>query len=373
MTLTVRIIVSPHADLMNRCICQARFVTEPLPEGLYEALVTDALQDRLAKHPDLHPTFGALDDADSADVLARHVAEVVRARLANTKREDRVGLVNGLLDHLDSTSESIAGTGEQLLALTANRLDATPLPRPATPLSDAALLTNAKDEPVLGSELRSELASADSVDLLCAFIRWHGLRVLEEPLTELKRRGIRIRVLTTTYVGATERRALDELVRRFGAEVKISYETQSTRLHAKAWLLRRKSGYDTAYVGSSNLSRSAVVVAITRSFRTTLTATPIDSTTRSALPEQAAARQQFDLARRPRSRRPSPATRREDLLSPLLTRSRRGSRRPLPAGATALVRRWRLPRIPPTQAPRQLRSGLRRSVQGFATTTDDRR
>ena len=69
------------------------------------------------------------------------------------------------------------------------------------------------------------MTRADRVDLLCAFIRWTGLRVLEEPLARCKERGSPLRVITTTYMGATERRALDELVRRFGAEVRISYET----------------------------------------------------------------------------------------------------------------------------------------------------
>ena len=84
------------------------------------------------------------------------------------------------------------------------------------------------------------MSSADRVDLPCAFIRWAGVRILEQPLAELRERGVPLRVITTTYVGATERRALDELVHRFGAEVRISYyETQATRLHAKAWLFRR--------------------------------------------------------------------------------------------------------------------------------------
>jgi len=65
-------------------------------------------------------------------------------------------------------------------------------------------------------------------------------------------------VLTTTYVGATERRALDRLV-DMGARVKISYETRMTRLHAKAWLFHRNTGFSTAYVGSSNLSKSALL------------------------------------------------------------------------------------------------------------------
>jgi superfamily II DNA or RNA helicase len=75
-------------------------------------------------------------------------------------------------------------------------------------------------------------------------------------------------------VGATERRALDELVRRFGADVRITYETQSTRLHAKAWLFRRRSGFDTAFVGSSNLSRSALVDGLEWNVRLSGVATP---------------------------------------------------------------------------------------------------
>ena len=90
-------------------------------------------------------------------------------------------------------------------------------------------------------------------------MKWHGLRVLDSELKRLRERGKPLRVITTTYMGATERRAIDELVTEYGAEVKISYETQATRLHAKAWLFRRNSGFDTAYVGSSNLSQAALL------------------------------------------------------------------------------------------------------------------
>ena len=68
-----------------------------------------------------------------------------------------------------------------------------------------------------------------------------------DELEELRGRGKRLRVITTTYLGGTERRAVDELVRRFGADVKIRYEEQSTRLHAKAWLFRRNTGQHRQY------------------------------------------------------------------------------------------------------------------------------
>jgi superfamily II DNA or RNA helicase len=73
--------------------------------------------------------------------------------------------------------------------------------------------------------------------------------------------GRPIRVLTTTYTGSTEAEALD-LLTELGAEVRVSYETGGTRLHAKAWLFHRDSGYSTAYVGSSNLTHSAQVTGL---------------------------------------------------------------------------------------------------------------
>jgi HKD family nuclease len=67
-------------------------------------------------------------------------------------------------------------------------------------------------------------------------------------------------VLTTTYTDSTEREAIDQLI-DLGAQVRVSYELGTTRLHAKAWVFHRRSGFTTAYVGSSNLTQSAQVTA----------------------------------------------------------------------------------------------------------------
>lgn len=80
---------------------------------------------------------------------------------------------------------------------------------------------------------------------------------LAEPLKAAAARGVPIRLLTTTYTGPTQRLALDWLVHEANAQVAVSYETQATRLHAKAWLFGRGSGFDTAYVGSSTLTNWA--------------------------------------------------------------------------------------------------------------------
>ena len=232
---------------------------EPLPEGLYELLNTNLLGERVSQEAELQPIFAEIEDDDSPDILSRHVADAVRRVLAAAKPTERVALANKLLQELN-TGDRIAPGPTQLQSLhRPDTLKRRQLRHPTTRLSDSALLTNSKDDPNLAAELRTEIESANTVDLLCSFVRWTGLRLLHPALEELKERGAKLRVITTTYMGATERRAIDELVTRYGAEVKISYETQATRLHAKAWLFRRDSGFDTAYVGSSNLSQAALL------------------------------------------------------------------------------------------------------------------
>ncbi|HTP26444.1 MAG TPA: phospholipase D-like domain-containing protein [Anaeromyxobacteraceae bacterium] len=138
-----------------------------------------------------------------------------------------------------------------------------PVILPQTPLAESALLVNASGEPSLGRELTRELASADRVDLLCAFVKRSGLRFVLDELAALvaraRPRGERqpLRVLTTTYIGASDIRAIEELA-RLGTEVRISYDDRRTRLHAKAWLFHRENGSHTAYIGSSNLSHAAL-------------------------------------------------------------------------------------------------------------------
>ncbi|MEQ4519554.1 DUF3427 domain-containing protein [Pseudarthrobacter sp. B907] len=247
---------------------------EQLPEGLYELLNTDALGVHLGREADLQPVFADIEDEDSPDILSRHVADAVRRALAAVRPADRVVLANKLLQELN-TGDRIADGPTQLHSLhRPDTLKRRNLRRPTTKLSDSALLTNSKDDPNLAAELRTEIESANTVDLLCAFVRWTGLRLLEPALQQLKERGARLRVITTTYMGATERRAIDELVNRYGAEVKINYETQATRLHAKAWLFRRNSGFDTAYVGSSNLSQAALLDGLEWNVRLSSVGTP---------------------------------------------------------------------------------------------------
>ncbi|MER5176929.1 DUF3427 domain-containing protein [Streptomyces sp. NPDC002896] len=250
--------------------------------GLYEQLITVRLEQRLKELAGIgwRPLRDRVGEESVPHVLAGHVASTVRRVLQGIPAEERVYAANHILDSISTLDgarewvDLVADGPRQLLALTRQEAPGVYAVRPATPLSDTALITNSPEDPSLGFELRAELATADRVDLLCAFVKWHGLRIIEQSLKAAHERGVPIRVITTTYIGATERRALDRLVNEFNAEVKVNYETRSTRLHAKAWLFRRDSGYDTAYVGSSNLSKAALLDGLEWNVRLSSVATP---------------------------------------------------------------------------------------------------
>ncbi|MFC7895799.1 DUF3427 domain-containing protein [Streptomyces sp. NPDC057381] len=253
--------------------------------GVYEQLITDRVHGELER---LEAAGWKAIDAQvgaesSPHVLARHVGDIVARYLNQLRPEDRVPFANRVLESLaadvdgQTGAESVSAIVEgprQLLALAEQEAPGAYAIRPLTPLSETSLLTNSPEDLNLGAELRAELATADRIDLLCAFVKWYGIRVLEDSLLAAKERGIPIRIITTTYMGATDRRALDRLVREFGATVKVNYETRSTRLHAKAWLFRRRTGFDTAYVGSSNLSRAALLDGLEWNVRLSSVATP---------------------------------------------------------------------------------------------------
>lgn len=244
-------------------------VSDDLAPGLYEELVSAALAGRLTSVEDALVERIALRPADAADRIAQHLArEVVRAIDAVPEAE-RVAtgievarrLIDAIAQRLPRSGAGTATPADPASVLAAIgewRPDGSVgMPgRPLIPLLDTTLLTNAPGEPRLGSQILTEIESADSIDLVMAFVRRSGLLPLVAALRAHRDRGRRLRVLTTTYTGSTEAKALDLLV-ELGAEVRVSYDVTTTRLHAKAWLFHRRTAFTTAYVGSSNLTHSA--------------------------------------------------------------------------------------------------------------------
>ncbi|MBE4747906.1 DUF3427 domain-containing protein [Corallococcus sp. ZKHCc1 1396] len=251
-------------------------MSSALESGLYETLLSLELHNRLeaSKREGWWHEVQQCDAALRPEVLARHVYMLARRALASVPADEaqvekQVHLTNELISLLrkvgndDTILATDQVTEEAQLLREARRVEnplakQKPTIRPHLSLAESGLMVNGRRDYQVGPELAREIESADRIDLLCAFVRFAGLRLVRKQLEDFVRRGGRLRVITTVYTGSTERRALDELV-ALGAEVKISFETDQTRLHAKAWLFHRKTGLHTAYIGSSNLTHSALV------------------------------------------------------------------------------------------------------------------
>jgi len=284
-------------------------VPRVLADGVYEHLITASLAEDLgALEPGRDRLIEALDDSEAPVMLARHVAaELTRALHGDGERRGtrRVEVVNALIDELRSlvpelgkALEEVDPKAEQLQAIYRGELP----PRPTTPLSSSALPTRGPRDPSLGSELAREIESADRVDILVAFITLGGIRALRPALEALSRRAgaelERLRVLTTVFTGTTEPEAVHALAELPGAKVKVSYDVQRTRLHAKAWLLHRESGL-VQRLGAEHFrfvvvdechhvaaeSYQALVPSLQPEIFLGLTATPERSDGRSLLPD----------------------------------------------------------------------------------------
>ncbi len=243
--------------------------------GLYEALITEILEAELeALGPGLEHIDDGLRSAEAADRIALHVGRVLERSIASVPERDRaatgISLARTLLGHVDDVlnksgarRERPVEAGRMLRAVVGRRPDGLfeSIEQPLIPLLDTALLTNAPGEPRVGRQIVTEIASADRIDVVMAFIRRSGIAPFLEALRKHCSSGRQLRVLTTTYTGSTEARAL-AMLEELGAEVRVSYDTSTTRLHAKSWLFHRESGFSTVYVGSSNLTHSAQVTGL---------------------------------------------------------------------------------------------------------------
>ena len=247
-------------------------LVEELREGLYEVLVTEGLKTRLQALAGAVPDERALHAAEAPDRIAWHLSRQIERALNDVGEADRarvgIDVARALLDRLGEMVEvdpadAPSDPATVLHAILGRRPDGTSasIAQPLIPLLDTTLLTNAPGEPNLWSQLRSEIESADRIDVVMAFIRRSGIAPLVDALRRHCEYGRPLRVLTTTYTGSTEQAALGRLV-DLGADVRVSYDLSTTRLHAKAWVFHRGSGFSTAYVGSSNLTHSAQVTGV---------------------------------------------------------------------------------------------------------------
>lgn len=235
--------------------------------GIYDALLDEYLRDALALRPELRTVFGKIDPEEQPARYASFVARVLEQALREeSDSEKRLALCNLILgqvanepgrSHLEK-HRLVMDPKPILLEITPPHYGRSHIPRPHTSLTESSLFTGSPQEPQLGHELLEEMRSADGVDILVSFIKWSGLRLLLPAFEDLRDRHVPVRLITTSYMGASDAPAVEWLASLPNVEVRVSYDTERTRLHAKAYHFKRKSGFATAYIGSANMSHAAI-------------------------------------------------------------------------------------------------------------------
>ena len=254
--------------------------------GWYEQLLTPRLQNLFDELKEVAPVYLKTQPDEPAlkEFLLHHLRPLVRASLEDASPEQSVGLVSRLIGELAKTSPELAmevpsldlirGLFDPATTLQSQAKQMADLDLPRTGLSTSELFTGRERHLNLLDELRREIRSADSIDVIVSFFRWSGLRLLEEDLRMARSRGIRIRAVSTVYLGATEAHAIEAL-HEWGAEVSLSYNSSQGRLHAKAWIFHRPRSLGTAFIGSSNLSKDALTDGLEWNVKATQRETPV--------------------------------------------------------------------------------------------------
>lgn len=246
-----------------------------LKDGLYEQIINKGLETELSSTDKLSDT-APIDSAEASRVLAKYIAEVVEKGLDNVADNggdvnSQVALANRIISTIiNETKENeldemtVAERAEQLLALFDKKNsilaidEKAAIIRPETSIAQSSLFTGAIHEPQMFTELKKEIISCNRIDMLVSFIKWSGLRLIMDELAAFTQNGGELRIITTSYMGATDVKAIEELRKLPNTKIKVSYDTRRTRLHAKTYVFYRDTGFTTAYVGSSNLSNAAI-------------------------------------------------------------------------------------------------------------------
>lgn len=247
-----------------------------MKNGIYEEIVNNKI---LKEINDDNLIIGKekLDAEDAKNILTQYIANITKIALKYIRDDYReseeyllkqIEICNGIIDLLkenlqDEEFEDLKiNESAEVLIYVYSKMNNTSfnneIIRPETSISRTSLFTGSKKEPNLNEEMKKEIFSADEICMLVSFIRWSGLRTILDELKRFTESGKKLKVITTSYMGATQPKAIEELAKLQNTQIKISYDTERTRLHAKAYVFKRDSGFTTAYVGSSNMSNAAM-------------------------------------------------------------------------------------------------------------------
>lgn len=123
-------------------------------------------------------------------------------------------------------------------------------------------------------QLLKSFQKAESVDIIVSFLMESGVNMLIKHLGNALKRGAKIRILTGNYLGITQPSALYLIKRKLGNQIDLRFYNEKNRsFHPKSYIFHYE-GYSEIYIGSSNISRSALTSGIEWNYRFRSTTDP---------------------------------------------------------------------------------------------------
>lgn len=116
-------------------------------------------------------------------------------------------------------------------------------------------------------QLVQSIAGAKSIDIIVSFLMESGVKMLLKDLQGALDRGVSLRILTGNYLGITQPSALYLIKHTLGNRVDLRFYNERERsFHPKAYIFHYEN-YSDIYIGSSNISRSALTSGIEWNYR----------------------------------------------------------------------------------------------------------
>ena len=264
-----------------------------LATGIYERLINEALKKKLENLPaEYRIHYINIDPSQAPRMLTNYVASMMNNLLSDDEvfpeLKDKIAFVNKVVefihqweinpdDDLLTNEQKLLGGIFSSIEKTEKQLKALENFRPKSGFTFNTLFTGSNHDLSIQNEINRDIISADEIYWIVAFIRFTGIRIFETSLRQfLQNDGARLHIITTTYMGASEPKAV-EFLKNLNPEkvdIRVSYNTRNERLHAKSYIFVRHSGLSTAYIGSSNLSHSALTDGLEWNVRVTSVESP---------------------------------------------------------------------------------------------------
>lgn len=247
--------------------------------GIYEQIVNQLFKYKIESYDKKIYYIGTKEIGSNEAIiyLSRYLSVIIQEVIASIiNSEDgitrSVKLINDIIKqlgkdfHIENYENNIIDASNSILTCIINKIecdypDLQKYLKDITPVSSliqSSLFTGKNHSLSMISELKKEILSSDEIYIIVSFIKLSGLNLMLPELKRFTAKGKKLKVITTTYMSVTEFKAVRILAQLSNTEIKLSYNADIDRLHAKAYIFLRETGFNTAYIGSSNMSRAAL-------------------------------------------------------------------------------------------------------------------